>query len=139
MHNISITITLMFNDPFWQMLIERESENTYEVCKVTFGAEPKDYEVYAFLLANYHRLSFAVQDTDTIATNRKINPKRQKRLISQQLKERPISTKAQAALQQEYEQRKNEHKHQQHLRSILAKEQAFALRTQKRKNKHKGH
>lgn len=139
MLHINITITLMFNDPFWQMLIERECESTYEISKITFGSEPKDYEVYAFLLANYHRLSFAVQDTDPIAAKRHINPKRQKRLISQQLKERPISTKAQAALQQEYEQRKNERKHQQHLRSILAKEQAFALRTQKRKNKHKGH
>ena len=29
------------------------------VCKVTFGAEPKDYEVYAFVLKNYGRLKFS--------------------------------------------------------------------------------
>lgn len=29
------------------------------MCKVTFGAEPKDYEVYDFVLKNYYRLRFS--------------------------------------------------------------------------------
>ena len=28
------------------------------LCKVTFGAELKDYEVYEFVLKNYYRLRF---------------------------------------------------------------------------------
>ncbi len=27
------------------------------VCKITFGAEPKDYEIYDFVLKNYYRLN----------------------------------------------------------------------------------
>ena len=36
-------ITVLFEDPFWVALYERESGEKYEVCKITFGAEPKDY------------------------------------------------------------------------------------------------
>ena len=31
------------------------------MCKITFGAEPKDYEVYDFVLKNYYRLRVSVQ------------------------------------------------------------------------------
>ena len=37
-------------------MFERISEGKLSVCKVTFGAEPKDYEVYDFVLRNYYRL-----------------------------------------------------------------------------------
>lgn len=41
-------LTVLFEDPFWIGLYEREYNGRYEVCKITFGAEPKDYEVYDF-------------------------------------------------------------------------------------------
>lgn len=44
------SLTILFEDPFWIGLYERFDEDKYEVCKITFGAEPKDYEVYEFLL-----------------------------------------------------------------------------------------
>ena len=45
------------------------------VCKVTFGAEPKDYEVYDFVLKNYYQLRFSpAVATDVKETGR--NPKR---------------------------------------------------------------
>ena len=31
-------ITVMFEEPFWIALYERESGGKYEVCKITFGA-----------------------------------------------------------------------------------------------------
>ena len=34
-----------------------------EACRIVFGAEPKDYEVYDFLLKNWHRLRFSPPDT----------------------------------------------------------------------------
>ena len=43
------TLTISFEAPFWVGLYEREEEGLYQVCKIPFGAEPKDYEVYAFL------------------------------------------------------------------------------------------
>ena len=43
---------LLFEAPFWIGLYERTDGGKYEVCKITFGSEPKDYEVYEFLLKN---------------------------------------------------------------------------------------
>ena len=41
--NLTVSsITVMFEDPFWIGLYEREWNGRYEVCKITFGAEPKD-------------------------------------------------------------------------------------------------
>ena len=34
-------------------VFERVSDEKLSVCKVTFGAESKDYEIYDFVLKNY--------------------------------------------------------------------------------------
>ena len=36
-------LTVFFEDPFWVGVFERISEGRLSVCKVTFGAEPKDH------------------------------------------------------------------------------------------------
>ena len=55
----TISLTVLFDEPFWIGLLERFDGKKYEVCKVTFGAEPKDYEVYQFLLRNTYKLKFS--------------------------------------------------------------------------------
>ena len=37
-------------------MFERASDGKLSVHKVTFGAEPKDYEIYDFVLKNYYWL-----------------------------------------------------------------------------------
>ena len=59
MSTTKASLTVTFEAPFWIGLYERESDGAYEVCKITFGAEPKDYEVHEFLLRNWHGLSFS--------------------------------------------------------------------------------
>ena len=41
-------LNVLFDDPFWVGIFEREYEGRYEAARVVFGAEPKDYEVYEF-------------------------------------------------------------------------------------------
>ena len=53
------SLTILFEAPFWIGIYERSCNGKYEVCKITFGAEPKDYEVYEFLLKNWHKLKFS--------------------------------------------------------------------------------
>lgn len=53
------SLTILFEAPFWIGLYERTNSGKYEVCKITFGSEPKDYEVYEFLLKNWHKLKFS--------------------------------------------------------------------------------
>ena len=52
-------LTVFFEDPFWVGIFERIESGKLSVCRVVFGSEPKDYEVWEFVLANYHRLRFS--------------------------------------------------------------------------------
>lgn len=70
------SLTILFEAPFWIGLYERTDNGKYEVCKITFGSEPKDYEVYEFLLKNWHKLKFSPPIQAEVAIERKINPKR---------------------------------------------------------------
>ena len=51
--------------------MERTDNGKYEVCKITFGSEPKDYEVYEFLLKNWHKLKFSPPIQAEVAMERK--------------------------------------------------------------------
>ena len=78
MDKVSGRLTVFFEEPFWIGVFERISEGKLSVCKVTFGAEPKDYEVYDFVLRNYYRLKFSpAVATDVKEAGR--NPKRTER------------------------------------------------------------
>lgn len=128
----------MFEDPFWIGVYERIDNNKYEVCKITFGAEPKDYEVYDFLLKNWSRLEFSPAFEVEKIEERKINPKRMQREISSQLKNKGIGTKAQQALKLQYEQNKIERKREKRELKEAEKEFKFAIQQKKKKDKHRG-
>jgi uncharacterized protein YdaU (DUF1376 family) len=132
------SLTILFENPFWIGLFERTDGDQYEICKVTFGSEPKDYEVYEFLLANSHKLKFSPPvQTDKVA-ERKINPKRLQREINRQLENKGIGTKAQQALKLQQEQSKKERKSKRKEMKKAQKERQFALRQEKKKAKHRG-
>ena len=42
MDKVSGRLTVFFEEPFWIGVFERISEGKLSVCKVTFGAEPKE-------------------------------------------------------------------------------------------------
>lgn len=71
-------LAVFFEEPFWVGVFESISDGKLSVCKVTFGAEPKDYEIYDFVLKNYYRLRFSpAVDADVKEAVR--NPKRAQR------------------------------------------------------------
>ena len=128
----------MFENPFWIGLYERIDEDKYEVCKITFGAEPKDYEVYDFLLKNWHTLTFSPPVKTDKIVERKLNPKRMQREISSQLENKGIGTKAQQALKLQHEQSKIDRKTHSREQKEAEKERQYALRQEKKKAKHRG-
>lgn len=132
------SLTILFENPFWIGLYERIDNDNYEVCKITFGAEPKDYEVYDFLLENWHTLKFSPPIKSDPIEERKINPKRMQREISNQLNSNRIGTKAQQALKLQHEQKIIERKSKRRDQKEAEKERQFALRQEKKKAKHKG-
>jgi len=132
-------LTVLFEDPFWIGLYEREDNGRYEVCKITFGAEPKDYEVYEFLLKNWSKLRFSPSIEAEISADKHINPKRMQRLINKQIADTGIGTKAQQALKLQQEQGKQEQKTRSREQREAEKQFQFELQQEKRKEKHRGH
>ena len=140
MDTVSSKLTVMFEEPFWIGLYEREYVGRYEVCKITFGPEPKDYEVYAFLLDNMQRLVFSPPIAAEKTKEKRINPKRMQRQISRQLASyEGIGTKAQQALKLQHEEGKQARKKRTKEEKDAEAERRFEQRQQKRKDKHNGH
>jgi len=46
MNGTRSVLTVYFADPFWVGIYERTDSSGYAVCKVTFGSEPSDTEIY---------------------------------------------------------------------------------------------
>lgn len=132
------SVTVLFDDPFWIALFEREYDEKYEVCKIIFGAEPKDYEVYSFLLKNYKNLVFSLQTEIKTQEKSASNPKRLQRVIRKN-ETRGISTKAQRALSLMREQNKTERKKRSKEIRELEAERRFEQKKLKHKEKHRGH
>ena len=132
-------LTVYFDDPFWVGVYERISDGQLEVCKITFGAEPKDYEVYEYLLQNWHLLQFSPPVKIDEKQNIKINPKRMQRAIKKQLETQGVGTKSQQALKLQHEENKTIRKEKSREQREAEKRMQFELRQQKKKQKHKGH
>ena len=125
-------ITVLFEDPFWVALYERESGEKYEVCKITFGAEPKDYEVYEFLLKYHKKLPFSPAVSVCGFEEKRISPKRRQREAKKATEQKGIGTKAQQALKLQHEQNKIE-------RKARTKEMKEAEKKLRFEQKHNGH
>ena len=52
-------LTVYFEKPFWVGIFERTEDGKLSVAKVTFGVEPKDYEVQEYIQKHYFRLKFS--------------------------------------------------------------------------------
>lgn len=132
------TLTVYFEAPFWVGVFERLEGEDLSVCKVTFGAEPKDYEVWAFVLRHYDQLTFS----SAVKTERKQsadNPKRRQRQVRKQMQTTGIGTRSQQALAAQREAMKTERKQVSREQREAEKQRQFALKQEKRKEKHKGH
>lgn len=131
------TLTVFFEEPFWVGVFERIGEGKLSVCKVTFGAEPKDYEVYEFILKYYYQLRFSPA-VAAVVKETKSNPKRIQRQVHKQLQENGVGTKSQQALKLQQEQMKTERKSVSREQREAEKERKFELKQQKKKEKHRG-
>lgn len=138
-YKMNITkLTVYFEDPFWIGVFERIRDGRLSACKVTFGAEPKDYEVWEFVLRQYNALHFS----PAVKTEQKQsadNPKRRQRNAKKQLQTVGIGTKSQQALAALREEQKTERKKVSREQREAEQQRQFELRQQKRKEKHKGH
>ena len=131
-------LTVFFEGPFWVGVFERISDGKLSACKVIFGAEPKDCEVWDFILKHYDGLRFspAVAVEGRQAAD---HPRRRQRSAREQLRTPGIGTKSQQALQMQREEMKTQRKRISKEQRENEKQRRFDLKQQKRKMKHRGH
>ncbi|MGM9928056.1 MAG: YjdF family protein [Bacillus sp. (in: firmicutes)] len=138
MDKVSGKLTVFFEEPFWVGVFERIESGKLSVAKVTFGAEPKDYEVQEYIQKYYFSLKFSPA-VDTVVKEIKRNPKRMQREAKKQMWETGIGTKSQQALKLQQEQSKQERKVKRREKKEADELRMFEQKQQKKREKHKGH
>lgn len=132
-----VTFFVFFQDPFWVGLLERITDQGLSACKITFGPEPKDYEVKKFLLENYDKLKLSPAVETTVKEMQK-NPKRMQREVKRQIANVGMGTKSQQALKLQHEEAKQERKQKSKEVEEAEKQLKFDKYKQKKKEKHRG-
>ena len=138
MEKVSGKLMVYFEDPFWVGVFERIEDGKLSVSKVTFGAEPKDFELQEYIQKCYSALKFSPV-VETVVKELKRNPKRMQREAKRQMQETGVGTKAQQALKLQQEQDKQKRKVRSREKKEAEELRKFELKQQKKREKHKGH
>lgn len=136
---MNIKLTIFFEEPFWVGVFERIDGEMLQTARVVFGSEPRDYEVYEFILKNFYKLNFSIPNKIHIVKQKTVNPKRLKRIIKKETSSRGLGTKAQQTIKLDYEKRKDECKKLSKEKREEIEEIKFKKRQEKKKEKKKGH
>ena len=130
-------LTVFFEGPFWVGIFERVEDGKLSVCRVVFGNEPKDYDIWDFVLKNYYGLKFSPAVEMAVKDGR-ANPKRMQREARKQTVQAGIGTKSQQVLQLQREEMKTARRQASREQKEARKQYLFELKQQKRKEKHRG-
>ena len=137
MKKISGKLTVFFENPFWVGIFEDFENDNLSVCKVTFGSEPKEYEIYDFILKKFYNLRFSNEMKSNFREKAK-NPKRRQREIKKELQSKKFLKKSEEILKLQYEENKKERKVKIKQEKELEKQRKFLLKQEKKKKKHRG-
>ena len=132
------SLTIFFEDPFWVGVFERIEDGKLSVCKVTFGAEPKDYEIWEYVLQHYYELVFspAIEMETRQAAD---NPTRRSRNVRKHLENTGIGTKSQQALERQRDEMKTERRQISREEREMEAQRRFEMKQTKKKEKRRGH
>lgn len=136
-----MSLTIYHDGQFWVGIIEVVEDGKLRAFRYVFGAEPKDTEILDFiyykLLNIINQLVHSGLDVKG-KSDKKINPKRLQRRVAKQINKVGVSTKAQEAMKQEYEEKKKSKKKRAKQYREELKDQKYLMKKQKAKAKHKG-
>lgn len=141
MNNNSLTVTIVFESPFYKAIFENYSNQVYSFATLNLGtSEPKIQKIYNFVLFNWNQLKFYETDAISKLEHKKVNPKRLQRLVKKQTAgSNQIGTKAQLALQKQHEEIKKNSRRSRAIDKQEQKEIKFEKKQNKRMEKHRGH
>lgn len=139
MEQVNCKLTVFFEEPFWVGVYERWEDGAYSVCKLIFGAEPKDAQVWERILTGFRKLRFSPALEGAPPPGPPKNPKRAQRSAKRELAERGVGTKAQQALALQRGEGKEARRRRSREQKEAEQQRQFQLRQEKRRAKHKGH
>lgn len=132
-------LTVFYDGQFWVGVFEREEDGLLQAVRVIFGPEPREQEVYEWVLARYQRLRFGKALPVEPDAQRHINPKRLQRKVSRELQDTGVGTKAQQAMKLAQEAAKTARQQESREERRAAEQRKFELRQEKKKARHRGH
>jgi hypothetical protein len=140
----AVQTTILFEDPFWIALIERNMNGQYSVARVTIGtSEPTGVQLVAFMdQLDIDKLRFTFPKADEHSGKKGIGFKKQlhrNRQIQHNTLSKHTYTKAQAMLKQLQSEVHEERKKSDRILKEEVLKMKFERRQQKRKEKHRGH
>ena len=138
----TVKAIISFEKRFWVGTFERIDKEGYAIARHIFGGEPSGPEIHEFVLNHYHELKFGEAKEINIQIQR-MNPKRVQREVRREMarmkETTQPSTLAQDYMREEIEKKKKEKKSISSAEKQARKEDQFALKQEKRKEKHRGH
>jgi hypothetical protein len=137
---VSLILTVFFDDPFWVGLFTLSEGAQAQYCRVVFGGEPSDLEIYDFLQRNYHNLKFSKSLPAPPEEPAIKNPKRRQREVSKSLQQRAGEKKSYEIIKQSLQQtQKALKKAARKQREIEHQDLIYQIKQTKKKEKHRGH
>jgi hypothetical protein len=130
--------TIAFENPFWVGIFERLDERGYSAARFVFGSEPSEAELHRFALQEYLRLEFSQPGPPPEKNAAPDGFKRRLREARKALAEPVSGTRAQQAIQAEYERRKEERQEVSREAREAEEQRQFQLRQERKKEKHRG-
>ena len=137
---MSIFLQVFFEDPFWVGLFSLSDSNGIKYCRVVFGKEPSDAELYAYLQKNYYSLKFTESE---LAIPQKAvcdNPKRRQRQAGKEIRDNIGARKSYEIIKQSLTQSSRKAKRAEHREKKETQiEHVMKLKRIKHREKHRGH
>ncbi|MCC4381312.1 YjdF family protein [Limosilactobacillus reuteri] len=133
-------LTIVFDGSFYRAILECHVGEDYSVASVILGSsEPKTSLILKLVNNDYQRFHFHHVTDKTQKIFKRVNPKRAQRLANKAMKYQGISTKAQNALQKQFEEKKKVRKAKHSAEKRLINNLRYQKRVAKRREKHRGH
>ncbi|MCC8439678.1 MAG: YjdF family protein [Liquorilactobacillus satsumensis] len=136
----SLSLTIIFDQPFYIGIFERSEYNNYEVSKIILGtSEPRISQIYELIINNWQHIHFdKISDKSDKDIIKNVNPKRMQRLAKKSMKS-GVGTKAQEAIKTIRNEKKARQKHTNSEKNQLKKEEQYRISQIKKIQKRKGH
>lgn len=138
MEKIQVTLSVFHDGQFFTALFERRDARGFSVARRLFRTRPSDNEIFDLIVNKYSSLCFSRPAADVKETALAANPKRRQREAAKAACAVCFSTKAQAALKAQFEERKSAAKAERSLQQKRLADEKYALKQLKRNQKHRG-